>query len=88
VILRPIGRLEDSDAVRWPDEVGAIEDVEEHHTIGRLADPWNLDFSGRAQIDLTDVRNSLGVGEAGAQPSVEKPIHREQPIPPSIRRPA
>jgi hypothetical protein len=58
------------------DEVGAIEDVKEHHAIGDLADPWNLDFPSGAQIDLTDVRKSVGVGEAGAQPRVEEAIHR------------
>jgi hypothetical protein len=79
-----IRRLKHSDAVWRPDQIGAVEDVEQHDAIGDLTEPWNVELFCRAEAYLPHIGQTLGIGEAGPETCVKQGIESEQPIAPAI----
>jgi hypothetical protein len=56
---RPEGGLEDPDALGWPDEVHAIEDVEQDEPVDDPTDARDVEAALRAEIHLDDRRQLL-----------------------------
>src|ERR1700691_4509408 len=74
---RAISGLEDPNTLGRPDQVGAIEDVEQRDSVSNFAHVRHLETSLRAQIDLNHMREGFQVGKTPAQPTAVNRIKAE-----------
>src|SRR5208283_2100469 len=85
---RTISSLEDPDTFSRPNQVGAIENVQQRDAVRHFSDRRHVESSLRGEIDLDHVRQRFQIGKAAAQPAAIDNISTEQPWFPVIGNPA